>query len=61
MSRYELILFVHVLAAAAWFGAALLALALVELAARAGDTSAVVWRASTTTRSRTSSSSPQRG
>ena len=43
MSRYELMLFVHVLAAAAWFGAALLALALVELAARAGDTAGVVW------------------
>lgn len=37
MSLYELLLFVHVLAAAAWFGAALLSLVLTELAARAGD------------------------
>ena len=37
MSLYELLLFIHVLAAAAWFGAALLSLVLVELAARAGD------------------------
>ncbi|HVM16035.1 MAG TPA: DUF2269 family protein [Gaiellaceae bacterium] len=42
MSRYELLLFVHVLAAAAWFGAALLALVLVELAARADDTGTVL-------------------
>ena len=37
MSLYELLLFVHVLAASAWYGAALLSLVLVELAARAGD------------------------
>ena len=37
MSIYELLLFIHVLAAAAWFGAALLALFLMELSARAGD------------------------
>ena len=43
MSRYELLLTLHVLAAAAWFGAALLALVLVELAARAGDLRGVVW------------------
>jgi uncharacterized membrane protein len=42
MSLYEGLLFVHVLAAAAWFGAALLALLYVELAMRAGDTGAVV-------------------
>ena len=41
VSLYELLLFVHVLAAAAWFGAALLSLLLVELAARAGDTAGV--------------------
>jgi uncharacterized membrane protein len=38
VSRYELLLFVHVLGAAAWFGAALLALVLLELATRAKDT-----------------------
>jgi uncharacterized membrane protein len=38
MSRYELLLFIHVLAAAAWFGAALLSLVLLELASRAGET-----------------------
>ncbi len=37
MSFYDLLLFIHVLAAAAWFGAALLLLLLVELSARAGD------------------------
>ena len=42
MSLYELLLFVHVLAAAAWFGAALLAVVLLELAARARDTPWVV-------------------
>lgn len=42
MSLYELLLFVHVLAAAAWFGAALLSLVLVELAARARDFAWVV-------------------
>ena len=42
MSRYELLLFVHVLAAAAWFGAALLAIVLIELATRAEDTPLVV-------------------
>ena len=42
MSLYEGLLFVHVLAAAAWFGAALLSLALVELAARGGDSGLVV-------------------
>jgi len=42
VSRYELLLFVHVLAAAAWFGAALLALVLVELAARADDSDTVL-------------------
>lgn len=38
MSLYELLLFVHVVAIAAWFGAALLAVVLLELAARAKDT-----------------------
>jgi uncharacterized membrane protein len=38
VSLYELLLFVHVLAAAAWFGAALLATVLLELAARAKET-----------------------
>ena len=38
MSRYELLLFVHILAAAAWFGAALLSLVLFEVASRADDT-----------------------
>jgi uncharacterized membrane protein len=38
VSLYELLLFVHVLAAAAWFGAALLDLVLLELATRAKDT-----------------------
>ena len=42
MSLYELLLFVHVLAAAAWFGAALLLLLIVELAARAGDRAGVL-------------------
>jgi uncharacterized membrane protein len=42
LSRYEFLLFVHVLAAAAWFGAALLSLVLVELAARARDTAWLV-------------------
>jgi uncharacterized membrane protein len=37
MSRYELFLFLHVIAAAAWFGAALLSMALLELASRAGE------------------------
>lgn len=41
MTLYEFLLFVHVLAAAAWFGAALLSLVLVELAARAGDRAGV--------------------
>jgi uncharacterized membrane protein len=43
LSLYELLLFVHVLAAAAWFGAALLSLLLIEFAARAGDEAGVVW------------------
>ena len=38
MSRYELLVFVHVLAAAAWFGAALLSIVLLEVASRANDT-----------------------
>ena len=38
MTLYELLLFVHVLAAAAWFGAALLSLVLLELASRARET-----------------------
>lgn len=38
MSSYELLLFVHVFAVAAWFGAALLSLILLELASRAGET-----------------------
>lgn len=38
MSLYELLLFVHVLAAAGWFGAALLSLVLLELASRARET-----------------------
>ncbi len=42
MTLYELLLFVHVLAAAAWFGAALLSLLLVELMARARDTAGVL-------------------
>ena len=42
MSLYELLLFVHVLAAAAWYGAALLLLLIVELAARAGDRAGVL-------------------
>lgn len=42
MSRYELVLFVHVLAAGAWFGAALLSLALLELAARARERAWIV-------------------
>lgn len=42
MSLYELLLFVHVIAAAAWFGAALLSLVLVELAMRSGDTGGVL-------------------
>ncbi len=42
MSLHELLLFVHVLAAAAWFGAALLLLLIVELAARAGDRAGVL-------------------
>jgi uncharacterized membrane protein len=43
MSRYELYLVLHVLGAAAWFGAALLGLFLVELAYRARDHGGVVW------------------
>ena len=42
MSLYELLLFAHVIAAAAWFGAALLSLVLVELAVRGGDTPGVL-------------------
>ena len=42
MSLYELLLFLHVLAAAAWFGAALLSLVLIEVAARARDTAWIV-------------------
>ncbi|HVM69210.1 MAG TPA: DUF2269 family protein [Gaiellaceae bacterium] len=42
MSLYELLLFAHVLAAAAWFGAALLSLLLLELATRARETGWVV-------------------
>ena len=42
LSLYELLLFVHVLAIAAWYGAALLSLVLVELAARAGDRAGVL-------------------
>jgi uncharacterized membrane protein len=37
VSLYESLLFVHVLAAAAWFGAALLSVVLMELAVRAQD------------------------
>lgn len=37
MSRYELLLFAHVLAASAWVGAALLSAVLIELASRARD------------------------
>jgi uncharacterized membrane protein len=43
VSRYELYLVLHVLGAAAWFGAALLSLVLVELAYRASDHRGVVW------------------
>ncbi|HXG77448.1 MAG TPA: DUF2269 family protein [Gaiellaceae bacterium] len=42
MALYELLLFVHVLAAATWFGAAVLSLALIEVAARAGERDFVV-------------------
>ena len=42
MSTYELFLFLHVLAAAAWFGAAVLSLALVELSSRVGELSWLV-------------------
>ncbi len=42
MSLYEFLLFVHVLAAAAWFGAALLSVILMELAGRAQDTAWIV-------------------
>jgi len=42
MSRYEFLVFIHVLAAAAWFGAALLAVVLLEVATRASDTPWVV-------------------
>ncbi len=42
MSRYEFLVFIHVLAAAAWFGAALLAIVLLEVATRASDTPWVV-------------------
>ena len=42
MSSYELLLFVHVLAAAGWFGAALLSVILMELAGRAEDTAWIV-------------------
>ena len=42
MSLYELLLFVHVFAAAAWFGAALLSLVLLELQLRASDTAGVL-------------------
>ena len=42
MSLYEFLLFIHVLAAAAWYGAALLSLVLVEISARAGDRAGVL-------------------
>ena len=42
MSTYELFLFLHVIAAAAWFGAALLSVALLEIASRAGELSWLV-------------------
>ena len=42
MSLYELLLFVHVLAAAAWFGAALLSVILMELGGRAQDTAWII-------------------
>lgn len=42
MSLYELLLFVHALAAAAWFGAALLSVVLMEVAGRAQDTAWIV-------------------
>ena len=42
MSWYELFLFLHVIAAAAWFGAALLSIVLLELASRAGELSWLV-------------------
>ncbi len=42
MSRYEVLLFVHVLAASAWFGAALFSLALLEFAGRARDSGTVL-------------------
>ncbi len=42
MSLYELLLFVHVLAVATWFGAALLVVVLLELGAQAKDTPWIV-------------------
>jgi len=42
VTLYELLLFVHVLAAAAWFGAAFLLLLLVELGIRSGDTATIL-------------------
>ncbi len=42
VSLYEALLFVHVLAAAAWFGAALLSVVLMELATRAQDSAWIV-------------------
>jgi uncharacterized membrane protein len=42
VTLYELLLFAHVLGAAAWFGAALLSLLLVQLASRAGDRAGVL-------------------
>ena len=42
MGTYELVLFAHVIAAAAWFGAAFLLLLLVELGTRSGDTATIL-------------------
>ena len=42
MSLYELLLFVHVLAAAAWFGGIVIGVLFTELAYRAGDRAQVV-------------------
>jgi uncharacterized membrane protein len=42
MTLYELLLFAHVLGAAAWFGAAVLLLLLMQLASRAGDRGVVL-------------------
>ena len=42
MTRYELLLFVHVLAATAWFGAVFFVVLVFELALRSDDRSALL-------------------